>query len=231
MSGTGVCSWGQVTFPLDPSVNRGLNTRFNSCTGGVVDPNPLPNPTTGYDSTTVSGGPNNGLWYVTAAYYEMNRGSSINPYFTDSLPKYALTGNDKKNCGDAVSFNEYNACKGHSLQPMFTGLWNHEEYGTNPAPPEPNGHQSRYELAAGQADDDPYKTVEELVATDTTQLQFSVRDAIIAIDNRIFPFADDHDHVRDNFVNGNKCGKVWLYNTNTNKFVFKELKGENNSCI
>lgn len=238
--GRALCNYTPVTIPTS-GVDLGQNTPIGRCSGGVVDPSPSFDPTGGYVDDMVPGGPNDGLWYVVEASYEMNRGSSMNPYLTSSSGQThtltfkkdvdACVDNDPGiNKGDPVVVNwyRYNAvCRQESANVfgLHAAIWSHEGYGTNPAPPQPNGHQARYELAAGVDENDPYGAVENEVEASATALQFVIGDEVFRVGDEIHDFASDESFVKDNgFGSDGNCGSVWLFHTDRGRFLSTEIE-------
>ncbi len=233
-----LCNFGPFYTPTD-SVVLGENTRRASCLGGSIEPPIRQQPDSGVSADSVRDGPNDGLWYITAARYEMDRGSSMNPFIraggqTDTLQAPA----DKSACRRAlglghndpvvVNFYTYNtACQAYDLTPMFNGIWTHEGFGTkSQTAPDANGHEARRRQAAGQLDNDPYRDVERLILPTRASLLQQVANRVDAIDQAIEAYANDHSFVKDNW-----CGDAWVLDTGQVKYSRIPIRQQNGSCI
>lgn len=231
------CGWG--TFYLGDSVLLGLNSRISSCRAGSIDPPVDAFPDSGFVTDSVRGGPNDGLWYVTAVRYRMERGSSMNPFIRLGGKADTLTASaDKSACRRAlglgpkdpvvVNFYTYNAiCQALDLTPMFNGIWSHEGFGTKGlTAPDANGHEARRRQAASQPDNDPYLTLDRMVLLTGSSLRLQVLNMVSAQDQRI-SVAADPNHL---FVKNNWCGDIWVLDKIHVRYVKTALLQDNGSC-
>jgi len=77
-----------------------------------------------------------------------------------------------------------------------------------------NGHEARRRIAARDPLNDPYRIVERYVGTSRDGLGRLVTFDVWEADYRITIFSDpDHAFVYDNYVQGNKCGQAWVFDT------------------
>lgn len=182
----------------------------------------------GFTADTVRGGPNDGLWYVTAVHDYMDRTSEMNPFIRPGGPTDTLINNtDQRVCRQAlnlsrntpvvVNFHTYNtACRSFSLTGMFDAIWAHEGLGTN-NPLDPilaNGHEARRRNAARDSINDPYRIAEPLVRASYADLRFSLTLDVDEADQRISAAADpDHAFVGNNYLVQGNCGSAWVFNT------------------
>ena len=209
----------------------GWNVAKGSCDPRRLAPNPLTdtlsNPS-GYSIAQVSVGPNAGLWYVTSVSYQMQTESNLDVNLTASGPNYSIgNASQERLCRqplglssrDPVLVNFYNfntKCEGQSLAAMFTGLWNHEGFGTGTLN---NGHEARGRMAAANTFNDPYSELESWWASSERALRTSIRNTVVTIDQELNAGADPN-HV---YVKGNWCGSAWRYDPSQSAYTLGSI--------
>lgn len=183
-----------------------------------------------YQVTGISDGPNEGLWFVSAASFYMDRTTEMNPYIRPNGATLSLTNATDlrlcrkelglgKNAPVVVGFHTYNTvCRTFALTAMFDAIWAHEAMGTNNPLDSmvANGHEARRRVAARDTVNDPYRLAEPMVRTSETQLRQDVALDVDDADLRIKAMADaDHWFVGNNYLVQGVCGKAWVFNTPT----------------
>jgi hypothetical protein len=168
----------------------------------------------------VSGGPNDGLWYVSWASFRMNRGSNLNPHVLPSGPKRQLpNGSQANGCrkemglasGTPVLVNLYtfNAeCQSEDMAAVIRGAWNHEGFGSTGS----NGHEAMARAAAALPDNDPHARFEEVVDADEQDLRAILIGRYEEIADRIRIAGQLPDPT------GNWSGHLWLWNPAINRY-------------
>ena len=216
------------------SAEWGWNVRKGSCDVGRLTPNPV-HDSTGFKVAQVSGGPNDGLWYVTEVTYRMDDESNINQELTAnarhpfSVTDMSQAGPCRHKLGYAgpppvpINFFQFNAiCKNRDLSAMFAGIWAHEGMGSGSG----NGHEAQSRIAAARPENDVYEVVEPLYGPTEGDLRALVLADVGEIDNRIQRFGGDHRR-----VNGNWCGSAWLFDQTSGSFLFAHIVTSENRCI
>jgi hypothetical protein len=193
----------------------------------------------GFTADSVLGGPNAGLWYVAFARYVMDRTTEMNPFIRPGGRADTLTNStDQRVCRRAlglgandpvvVNFHTYNTvCRAFSLTPMFDAIWAHEGLGVNNPNDSSlaNGHEARRRIAARDPANDPYGIIEGHVAPTYADLRLLVGLDVWDADVRISDFSDpNHAYVAGNYVQGNKCGEAWVFDTGAGQYRKVELK-------
>lgn len=163
----------------------------------------------------------------------MNHTSEMNPFVQPGGPTDTLhNSSDQRTCRRAlglggndpvvVNFFTYNeSCQGFSLTPMFAAIWSHEGFGTHDPlnPATANGHEARRRIAARDTLNDPYRVLEPVVQTTMPWLTALVGQRVHAIDAMISSFANEHEFVKDNYVqNGGKCGDTWVFDSTYSRY-------------
>lgn len=213
MVGCPIPNWN--TFGPSDSTTLEVNLRRTSCAPNSVEPVVADlSGDPGFTSAQVTdGGPNDGLWYVTAATYWLDRGSLINPSILPGYQPDVLGKKDSKNCPDSlrvgpndaavVNFYQYNTlCQVVSLQPLYDGIHRHEGFGTSG---QLNGHEARRRLGAANPANYPAAAVEGIVGSDSANLDFLGR---IAVDGVDVVITEDSDPLHI-LVNGNFSTSVF----------------------
>jgi hypothetical protein len=222
---------------LDESTDRltrdghpvlGWNCNLSGCGAARIEPNLQDDPDAGYDVEPVTGGPNDGLWWVTRADYTMHRGSNIRRDLESFGPRYALHPDDRAVCdnvgwGDdrveemegggtqmVVNMYEYNVhCRGTDFISMVRAIWRHEGFGTGG---QKNGHEAQAREAL--KDWNIRAAVEGWVRTTEEQLRNTVRDYLSDAQFNVQFRAGDHS-----IVTGNWQGYGWIYNESSGRYV------------
>jgi|GEM_PF-2361015 len=209
---------------LGPGVHIGWNTNVGTCTPseGRYLPNMLTSPRAGYSVAQVTGGPNTGLWYVTAASYYMQRVSNLNPQVTQSgssrqLPEGPQAAECRSQMGLApgtpvvVNFYEYNLlCKGVNMSALIQGAWDHEGFGTAGT----NGHEGRAHSLVSQLANDPYAIIEDAFNFDEASLRNAVEGAVWHRNVFVSNESGKHTHVTNNWT-----GSFWIWDPSTSQYV------------
>ncbi|MHB1329846.1 MAG: hypothetical protein ACYC2K_16735 [Gemmatimonadales bacterium] len=228
---------------VDPGATRlGVNRRTSGCFEFDQDQRVSIEPSvrssaaqdSGFTAASVAGGPNDGLWYVTAVHYYMDRTSEMNPLIRSGGPTSTLTNStDQRVCRQAlnlgknapvvVNFHTYNTvCRSFSLTPLFSAIWAHEGLGTNDPlnPLQANGHEARRRIAARDPVNDPYRIAEPLIRASYAELLNGVALDVYDAEREISAAADaDHAFVHSNYLVQGNCGKAWVFNTIQQAFV------------
>lgn len=232
--GPPLCAY--TDFVVPGSSRLGVNRRTSGCYENVqqqlvsIEPSVASavSRDSGVTAAGVSGGPNDGLWYVAEAHYYMDRTSEMNPFIRPMGPTDTLTNStDRRVCRQplnlgkddpvVVNFFTYNsACRSFSLTPVFDAIWAHESLGTLPS----NGHEGRRRAAARDAMNDPYRIAEPLVGASLADLRFIVAIAVNGADGRITDASDTgHSFVGNNYIVNGNCGQAWVFDTAQQFFV------------
>ncbi len=239
--GSPVCAY--AAFVVPGSTLLGMNRRTSTCAIGAdsalqrvsIEPS-VRSPAaqdSGFTAASVAGGPNDGLWYVTAVHYYMDRTSEMNPFIRSAGPADTLTNNtDQRLCRQAlnlgnhdpvvVNFYTYNsACRAFSLTPLFDAIWAHEGFGTNNPldPAVANGHEARRRIAARDQMNDPYRIAEPLVRASYSNLRADLTIAVDDADRNVNDGADsDHAFVNSNYLVQGSCGKAWVFDSSLRRY-------------
>lgn len=238
--GPPLCAY--TDFVVPGATRLGVNRRTSGCfefdnvQGITIEPS-VRSPVSqdsGFTAASVGGGPNDGLWYVTAVHYYMDRTSEMNPFIRPGGPTDTLTNStDMRVCRQAlnlgkndpvvVNFHTYNTiCRSFSLTPMFNAIWAHEGLGTNNPfdPLQANGHEARRLIAARDSVNDPYRLAEPLIRASYAELQNRLTLDVDEADRRIRAAADvDHAFVGNNYLVQGNCGKAWVFDPTQQAFV------------
>ncbi len=225
-----------TAFEVPGGTRLGVNRRTSGCFESDPDQIVSIEPSvrspvsrdSGFTADSVRGGPNDGLWYVTAVHYYMDRTSEINPFIRPVGPAAALTNstdlrvcrralNLGKNDPVVVNFYTYNTlCRSFGLTPLFDAILAHEALGTNnPLDPlQANGHEARRLIAARDSVNDPYRLAEPVVRASYAQLLERVALDVLDAEREISAAADvDHAFVNSNYLVQGSCGKAWVLDT------------------
>lgn len=194
-------------------VTYGWNMNRNaSCVdqSGRFRPDLLANRHAGYTAAEVTGGPNDGWWYVTSASYTMDRGSNINPSLLPTAPKAALPeGPQAQMCRarmglpptETVRVNFYTmneVCAGLDVDAFIRAILDHEGFGSNGA----NGHESLSRSYASWLRYDPYVVADREVHATEYELREAVGDSVYARNIAVAELGNDHTLVRGNYPHG-----------------------------
>ncbi len=234
--GAGDWSFQQGAAPLvgTPMPNRetdwllGWNCTLPDCLRGWIIPDADLGDRSGYDLTEVSSGPNTGLWYVSRAEFQIDRGSNLNPAVLQSSgQRMPLTASEAASCtslppepdGTVLAnwFTFNSVCKNVNAQGIVDAAWLHEGYGSNGN----NGHQSLGEAAAGQPRNDPRFQLEALYATNEADLDRAVVQALVSAATRIDRESDRVDRGRPGNWPG---GRIWVWSFNRNRWTSTRLR-------
>jgi hypothetical protein len=238
--GAPLCTYTAYVVPADTrlAVNRRTSTcaEFNDQQRVSIEPS-VQDPVaqdSGFTADSVRGGPNDGLWHVTAAHYYMDRTSEMNPFIRPGGHADTLVNStDQRLCRQAlhlgnhdpvaVNFDTYNsACRAFSMTPLFDAIWAHEGFGTND-PLDPvlaNGHEARRRNAARDPLNDPYRIAEPLVRATYDNLRTDLALNVDAAEQRISPASDpDHASVNNNYLVQGSCGKAWVTDTTQRQYT------------
>lgn len=207
-------------YYLKPKTYMGWSTRKGGCDGNAISPIPSLDPNAGYTVAPVTSGPNVGLWYVAGLSYRMDTESNINSSVKAESPAvYQLVNKaDLKACVNkggtaitAANFYTYNvACKKYNLEAgMFTGLYNHEGYGTS----NNSGHQAQLEIAARKPDNNLYVRAERIFAVGDQNTRDAVFNLVSGIASDLNGLWGDHTKVANNW-----SGWVWRWYPTSNVF-------------
>lgn len=239
--GIGDCEYQDATLPGPADFGR--NRTASGCEARRIDPDMWEAATQGYEIGQVpEGGPNGGLWYVTAGNWGMDHMSSVNPYVMPGGPVHQLTHKPNLDaCGFgkkeevSLGFYDFNAsCTPVQSDAFIDAVWAHEEFGTNGgvAAPEPNGHEARARKIAGTPAYDPYRLAEMQVRETDLLLRQAVENGVQSLDNDIREYAADHDYVTDNYLVEGSCGTIWLYDTSKSRWTEVEARhADTGNCI
>jgi hypothetical protein len=147
-------------------------------------------------------GPNQGIWIVGAAHFNMERVANVNPGIlptatrTHSVPlKQAnsvciqgLGASSKAKTANANWWQFNNYCggdpaiqTGRNMTDFVDGVWAHEEFGRNGG----TGHESLSRAEAAKPVNDPYVAMKGIYALDSLTLMGLVSTKALAISNRI----------------------------------------------
>ena len=238
--GPPLCAY--TDFVVPGATRLGVNHRTSGCfefdnvQGITIEPS-VRSPVSqdsGFTAASVGGGPNDGLWYVTAVHYYMDRTSEMNPFIRPGGPTDTLTNStDMRVCRQAlnlgkndpvvVNFHTYNTiCRSFSLTPMFNAIWAHEGLGTNNPfdPLQANGHEARRLIAARDSVNDPYRLAEPLIRASYAELQNRLTLDVGEAEQRISDAADvGHTFVGNNYLVRGNCGKAWVFDPTQQAFV------------
>lgn len=243
--GPAICGYSDFTLPFSGEFpgRLAVNRRRSDCgDGGSIEPNLRTAPDAGTNVAQVSSGPNEGLWYITASTFHLDRVTEMNPFIRPGGPIHLLpNGPDYSACKQAlglqgnppinVSFHQFNTvCKGFDLNPMYDGIWAHEGLGTQDPldSATANGHEARRRIAARDLANDPNTLIEGFTSPiSPSTLRDLVRDSVLTVDARISAFAGDATGlVRDNYLDpAGGCGKAFVFRTSPNppRYVFFTL--------
>jgi hypothetical protein len=200
------------------AVLLGWNTNLNACSGGGGRylPDLTANPHAGFDIARVTSGPNEGLWYVTAVHYYMERGSNLNQQIMPDAPKRILTDpTQAAECraamglpaGTPVEVNFYifnETCKGIDVDAWIAALWMHEGFGSAGS----NGHESVARIEAAKPEYDPYAGADTLTSKDEHLLRSSVSNMAWDRNLHVSNQAASHQYVTGNWT-GNLTYWMW----------------------
>ncbi len=237
--GPALCAYSAFVIP--GSTRLAVNRRTSLCDETDVLQNVSIEPSvraaasrdSGFTASAVVDGPNDGLWYVSAVHYYMDRTTEMNPFIRPSGPTMSLTNrtdlricrrelNLGKNAPVIVNFHTYNTiCQRFALTAFFNAIWAHEAMGTNnPLDAlQANGHEARRRIVARDTLSDPYWLTEPTVRGSLTQLRIDVALDVDDADQRISAAADpDHQRVGNYLVQG-VCGSAWVFNTPTQSYA------------
>jgi len=206
------CGFGQMLYA--ETTREGWNRRKGTCDELILTPAPGESETGGYTvKQAPAGGPNAGLWYVSALSYQMLEESNINIAITPNSP-YLFTlfdATEKAECaagaGKAISkatfyfFNE--TCKKVDVAGYVKGTWNHEGYGLANG----TGHQAQLEMAARRPEYELYAVEEQVFAPTQTDARTLVRSTALSIATHLDELAADHS----NIYGKNWVGTLWKW--------------------
>jgi hypothetical protein len=88
-----------------------------------------------------------------------------------------------------------------------------------------NGHEARSRIAARDTANDPANIVERVVETRREYLGVLVQQVVFEADRRILTFSDpDHNLVKNNYVQGNKCGEAWVFSPDSAQYFKIQIR-------
>jgi len=226
------CFVGVLLLYYDNFKTLGWSARTSTCDFDVLTPDPVTDSIGGYSVKQVTtGGPNNGLWYVSAITYQMLTWASINSVMTSgSSAKWNLYDQSEINlCSTAArksitqaNFYFFNkTCKGVDVDGLISGVWSHEGYGSADG----NGHEAQLERGAQLPENELYVNEEGVYGLD----QSSIRKSVVGLSRRIVldlqPIWGDHCVIRDNYTPRD----VWYWIPNPPHFL--NLLTADNQCF
>ena len=183
---------GTMLYSYVESTVVGQSARKNYCDTDALTPSPRTDSTTGYSVKQVpAGGPNAGIWYVSAISYQMSTWSMINPAVTSgSSIAYTLTSQTdidrcKAGAGKTITkanFYFYNkTCAQVNVDAFISSVWNHEGRGCCSG----NGHQAQLEMAANESAQSLYARNEGDLAPDQATARHLVSSDAKAINEQL----------------------------------------------
>jgi hypothetical protein len=140
----------------------------------------------GFALNSVSGGPNNGQWWISSAWHSMYLVSNVNQFVLPSAPAFTLTdpGNVSM-CGGQTQANYYyfnDSCAEYDVDAFITALWAHED-----------AHMAGGVQSA--AVNNPRQEIEGLLSmTSEANLRSMIENALQGVDGAILSDAFNHAH-------------------------------------
>jgi hypothetical protein len=206
----------------------GWNFRKGTCDDLVLTPEPNSDPNTGYTVKTVSGGPNAGLWYVSALTYQMLTESNINTALpsTSAISYTLVDAIEKSDCaagaGKTVTkanFYFFNAtCRGTDPAGLIAGVRRHEGYGTTVGVSQENGHQIQLEKGASLPEYSLYLIEEEVFGMNEAQTRTFVVNNAKTVVNGLKPIWAAHANWQANW-----SGSLWHWSPSDFKFLLRDV--------
>jgi hypothetical protein len=210
-----------------------------------IQPDPWVQPGAGYSMNSFPTGPNTGYWYVASISYDMKRVGNVHQgmLFTSTRKHTVPTELFSKNCkkglglspnastGQANHYQINKFCTVATTPPipidnLISGLYGHEGFGYNGGV----GHETLGQQAAGEPQNDPYKAIEKLTATDSVTLAGLIDPEVLIIGQEISLKAADKNSINGGphgnfdpaqypntkiyFWNFNPTTQVWFISTN-----------------
>jgi len=147
-------------------------------------------------------GPNQGIWIVGAAHFNMERVGNVNPGILPSgtpshpVPLKSATTSCIQGLGASPKAKSVNAnwwqfnnycggdpqfLTGRNMADFVDGVWAHEEFGWNSG----TGHESLARAEAAKPENDPYQAMNGLYALDSVTLMALVSSRGLTISDRI----------------------------------------------
>jgi hypothetical protein len=228
--------WGKARWHLTEDAGPDHRTAEPTWTGGTLGWNcstyscgitswVLPHiphqPNGGYTVGQVNSGPNQGLWFVGAAVFRIDRYSKMNPHMRANAPKRRVWGESAQACRDAGYTNEPSVevnlytfnrhCKGVNMTAFHRAILNHEGYGSGSR----NGHQAQGEDAAAKIENDMHAQLEDIVFQTEADLRAEVGRRYRDVDDRIWNAARSHQFVRGNWTLG-----YWVWDPDSTTYRF-----------
>lgn len=194
----------------------GWNHRSSSCEEGRVDPNLRTMPDAGYMVSSITSGPNTGLWYVATPDFRMDRASGILDAVKSGGVPLLIAAGTHSDCTEAlqtsaVNFYTFNGvCQDIDVGSFHLRILDHEGFGTTGL----NGHEAQARIAAADPQNDPRRSVEGWSAISEAELRMIVRAVIEGVDQAIARGSDPtHTVVKNNF-----SGTIWTWDVDASTF-------------
>lgn len=179
-----------------------------------VTPWPIADEWDGATPHEISGGPNDGYWWIGAIRFDMYREGNLNPAVKPLSLRVHPVEKPSRSCWTALgfpngnsvfaNFYDYNkhCVKGKAYADlMLAGWWGHEGFGVNGG----TGHESLARVGAAQPKNDAWLAADTLVRSDSLFLLQGLQGAIQLVSNRIKSYTADPNPT------GNWTGAFWYY--------------------
>lgn len=218
------CIWDAWTNPPD---TLGRNHPQLGCTyTHVIDPPILDDALAGVEDTVVTGGPNDGLWYVTQAKQRMDRATELTPYLRSTSTKLVVSTHPSDNTNACQSFLnikkkdpvvittfDYNKeYRSNDLTPMLAAALRHEGLGSGAGS---HGHESWRRELAQRPENDAHRLVEDLVSNSESNLSTVIRGTLALAEGRLISLSAQKASVGGNWPGSD----IWTIDVEDERFV------------